>query len=155
MALAAAGLANTDAFRHAIERLDPVTYLTAGYYGRWLGALELLAQEDDPAVRPTDPAARREVDREPVFVVGDRVRAGRLPVSGHTRLPRYARGQVGTVAIVHPAFVFPDTNAHGRGERPQYVYSVGFSATALWGETAEAATQVNVDLFEDYLEKAE
>jgi nitrile hydratase len=31
---------NVDKFRHAIERLDPVTYLTAGYYGRWLRALE-------------------------------------------------------------------------------------------------------------------
>ena len=37
--------ANADAFRHSIERLDPVTYLTAGYYGRWLGGLERLVRE--------------------------------------------------------------------------------------------------------------
>src|SRR5437879_296073 len=34
------GLTNIDAFRHAIERLDPAVYLTAGYFGRWLAALE-------------------------------------------------------------------------------------------------------------------
>ena len=146
------GLANIDAFRHAIERLDPITYLTAGYFGRWLAALELLAAEDDPRLRGGTPSARRAIDRAPAFAVGDRVRARRLPAAGHTRLPRYARGQRGTVMIVHPGFVFPDTHAHGRGEKPQHVYSVGFWATDLWGETAEPDTRVNVDLFEDYLE---
>lgn len=31
---------NTDRFRHAVERIDPVSYLTDTYYGRWLGGLE-------------------------------------------------------------------------------------------------------------------
>ncbi len=31
---------NLDKFRHAIERIEPVEYLTAGYYGRWLRAIE-------------------------------------------------------------------------------------------------------------------
>ena len=31
----AAGWSNIDAFRHAIERLEPATYLSVGYYGRW------------------------------------------------------------------------------------------------------------------------
>jgi nitrile hydratase len=31
---------NIDKFRHAIERIAPVEYLSAGYYGRWLRALE-------------------------------------------------------------------------------------------------------------------
>ena len=31
---------NIDKFRHAIERMDPVEYLSAGYYGRWLRAIE-------------------------------------------------------------------------------------------------------------------
>src|SRR6185295_20261114 len=30
---------NIDAGRHSIERLDPVTYLKDGYYGRWLAAV--------------------------------------------------------------------------------------------------------------------
>src|SRR5215475_10614332 len=31
---------NLDAGRHGLERLDPVSYLQNGYYGRWLAALE-------------------------------------------------------------------------------------------------------------------
>ena len=34
--------ANIDAFRHAIERLEPATYLTASYYEKWARALESL-----------------------------------------------------------------------------------------------------------------
>ena len=36
---------NTDQFRHAVERIDPVCYLQDGYYGRWLGAVETLLIE--------------------------------------------------------------------------------------------------------------
>lgn len=36
---------NIDAFRHAVERLDPVTYLTASYYEKWLAAIETLLAE--------------------------------------------------------------------------------------------------------------
>ncbi|MDZ7826855.1 MAG: nitrile hydratase subunit beta [Gammaproteobacteria bacterium] len=36
---------NADRFRHAIERIDPVAYLTHGYYGRWLGGIETLLVE--------------------------------------------------------------------------------------------------------------
>ena len=74
---------------------------------------------------------------------------------GHTRLPRYARGLRGTVALVHPPFVFPDTNAHGRGEEPQHVYAVRFAARELWGDDAEPGVQVHVDCFESYLEPDE
>src|SRR5579883_2915661 len=31
---------NWDEFRYAIERLDPVVYLSSSYYERWLSALE-------------------------------------------------------------------------------------------------------------------
>lgn len=37
--------ANIDHFRHAVERIDPVAYLSDGYYGRWLGAAETLLVE--------------------------------------------------------------------------------------------------------------
>ncbi len=39
------GLFNSDELRNAIERLTPEEYLGASYYERWLGALELLADE--------------------------------------------------------------------------------------------------------------
>jgi nitrile hydratase len=38
-------LQNTDQFRFAVERIDPAAYLTHGYYGRWLGAVENLLVE--------------------------------------------------------------------------------------------------------------
>jgi nitrile hydratase len=48
--------------------------------------------------------------------------------------------------------IFPDDHAHGRGENPQYLYTVRFDANELWGAHAEANTVVHVDLFESYLE---
>jgi nitrile hydratase len=50
--------------------------------------------------------------------------------------------------------VFPDSNAHFRGESPQYLYSVRFSARELWGESASSRDAVYIDLWEDYLEPA-
>lgn len=37
---AAGAWRNSDRFRHNIERIDPVSYLNDGYYGRWLGGIE-------------------------------------------------------------------------------------------------------------------
>ena len=72
-----------------------------------------------------------------------------------TRLPGYARGRCGRVALLHGTWVFPDTHAHGAGENPQHVYAVRFEARELWGEQAEAGTCIHVDLFESYLAPAE
>jgi nitrile hydratase subunit beta len=175
---------NTDQFRHAIERIDPVAYLTHGYYGRWLAGLETLLLEagwadeaelrrriaaagGDPAqplparpVRGAEPFtaaaaqdhARRPVVDLPRFAVGDRVRTAALPSPGHTRLPAYARGREGEVSARHGGWVFPDSNAHGRGECPQHLYTVSFRGEALWGDAAEPGTVVSLDLFEPYLE---
>ena len=49
--------ANIDAFRHAIERLDPATYLTVSYYEKWAHALEALLV-DAGVVTPDEVAAR-------------------------------------------------------------------------------------------------
>ena len=46
----------------------------------------------------------------------------------------------------------PDSNAHFRGENPQHLYSVRFSARELWGEAASARDAIYIDLWEDYLE---
>tara|TARA_B100000586_G_C20095289_1_gene422121 strand:+ start:344 stop:1027 length:684 start_codon:yes stop_codon:yes gene_type:complete len=37
---------NLDRSRHAIERIDPISYLADTYYGRWLGGLETRLVED-------------------------------------------------------------------------------------------------------------
>lgn len=175
----ALGVANIDAFRHAIERLPPRTYLSVAYYGRWLRALELLLGEGSflasgevearlrdpraPAValasRPVPPAelgAKRPRRLAPRFAVGQPVRTANRHPLGHTRLPRYARGRRGTIARVQPeAWVLPDTHAHGRGEHPEAVYAVRFSARELWGADADSAACVHLDCFESYLEPIE
>ena len=83
-----------------------------------------------------------------------RVRARNINPTGHTRLPRYARGKVGVIESVHGGFVFPDTNAHGKGEDPQRLYTVVFTARELWGDYADPTLTVSVDAFEPYLEPA-
>jgi nitrile hydratase len=62
------------------------------------------------------------------------------------------RGKSGIIERAHGIFVYPDTNAHFRGENPQPLYSVRFEARELWGEGAAAADAVYVDLWEDYLD---
>ena len=95
----------------------------------------------------------------PIFGAGDHVRTRRparnLHVTGgHTRLPAYAAGHVGTVIRCHGAHVLPDTSAHGLGERPEPLYTVAFRATDLWGEAAHASDSVRLDLWQSYLEAA-
>ncbi len=101
-------------------------------------------------------AWRHEIAIVPKYAVGDKVRVRNWQPAGHTRLPAYVRGKVGVIAIVNAqAWIFPDTRAHNRGEFPQPVYNVTFDACELWGEFAENAAVVNVDLSESYLERAE
>ncbi len=172
---------NVDSFRHTLERLDRKAYLDDGYFGRWLNGAErnltengILAPsavdararnlrgervEEPPAPQPpeqhhapTADGSLRDVDGEPAFSVGERVRAKDMSPAGHTRLPRYIRGHTGTVTLVEPAFVFPDTNAHFEGEHPQYVYTVAFDSHELWGEDAETFA-LTIEMFESYVEK--
>lgn len=96
--------------------------------------------------------AIRETGARPRFQLGARVVTRNIHPWGHTRLPRYARGKRGEIALFHGIHVFPDTNAHGRGEEPQPLYSVAFDARELWGESAEANQRVHIDLWESYLE---
>ncbi|MBI3302370.1 MAG: nitrile hydratase subunit beta [Deltaproteobacteria bacterium] len=185
MMMMAMGQVDTlDAFRHAIERMDPVHYLTSTYYEHWLAAIETLAVEKGlltkeelatgtatstsestrTPLRPEDVVAivrhggstQRQTGRTtPRFKPGDRVVARNLNPPGHTRLPRYVRGKRGVIDHVHGTFVYPDTNAHGGGEQPQPVYCVRFDAAELWGSTTPARDSLYIDLWEDYLENAE
>lgn len=97
----------------------------------------------------------REVDRPPRFAVGDRVRTlADAPRAGHHRLPRYARGRVGTIARRYPAFTLPDAMAHGEGEQPHHVYAVAFAGRELWGPDGDPNQVCHLDLFEPYLHPA-
>jgi len=151
---------NLDAFRHGVERMDPQRYLAASYYERWLASIERVLPElgaltPGAAPPPLAPYGfEREVGAPARFAVGSTLRArARNPV-GHTRLPGYVSGKRGIVVSVRGGYVFPDTNAHGQGEQPQYLYSVRFGARELWGAAADPRASVCVDLFEPYLEAA-
>jgi Nitrile hydratase beta subunit, C-terminal len=66
--------------------------------------------------------------------------------------PRYARGHVGVVERLHGAHIFPDSAAAGKGEDPQWLYTVRFDAQELWGADAEPNLKVSIEAFEPYLE---
>lgn len=177
--MGASGMWNLDIMRHARESLPPADYLTVGYYGIWVRALatvladvgmvsadelakgkslvpavavkRVLAAADVPSVLAKGSPYDRPAAAPPLFAVGDRVRAVNDHVATHTRLPRYARGVVGVIELVHGCFVLPDANAHGKGEDPRWCYAVRFLATDLWGAGADPTSEVMIDLWEPYL----
>ena len=48
----------------------------------------------------------------------------------------------------------PDSVVLGKGEDPQWLYTVCFEGRELWGENAEPDLTVSIDAFEPYLEPA-
>lgn len=182
LAAGAMGAWNIDESRHARESLHPADYYNSSYYEIWIKALEVLLErhgfvtadelkegrmltqgaapkrtlkaadvvavlaKGGPCDRPVAPPAR--------FKQGDRVKTRNFHPAEHTRLPRYARGKSGVVEAVRGGFVFPDANAHGKGENPQWVYTVVFDGREIWGEGSDPALAVSVDAWESYLEPA-
>jgi nitrile hydratase subunit beta len=173
---------NIDASRHARELIPAAEYLRMSYYEKWIaGLIELSIQrgmvtreeidsgapaEGSPKAVPPLTAnkvaktlakggpANRDIAVAPRFQVGQRVRARNIHPAGHTRLPRYARGKLGAIDRDHGVHVFPDTNAHFLGEKPQHVYSVRFAARELWGKQAALRDAVYIDLWDDHLDPA-
>ena len=173
---------NLDASRHQIELIPPAEYLRMSYYEKWHARLvELLVKsglvtraeiesgkpaQGSPKATPKLTVANLSTQLAPAnperpkakararFKVGQRVRARNMHPAGHTRLPLYARGKRGKIVRDHGIFVFPDTNAHFLGEKPQHLYSVRFTARELWGEQAAPRDSVYVDIWDDYLERA-
>jgi hypothetical protein len=84
------------------------------------------------------------------FAPGTRVRTSRVDPPHHTRLPRYARGAVGTVIEAEGRHPLPDDRARGVVSAEQPVYAVRFDAHELFGEGRHAVT---LDLWESYLEE--
>lgn len=182
IAMGAAGMWNIDMARHARENRSPADYYSKSYYELWIAGLERLlldaqlvaaaelatgkAQQpaaqvkrvlhaaDVPAVLAKGGPCDRPSEARPRFATGDRIVTKNINPTGHTRLPRYARSRKGVVDRVHGVFVFPDSNAHGKGEQPQHCYSVRFAARDLWGADADPKQSVFIDLWESYLEPA-
>jgi nitrile hydratase len=96
----------------------------------------------------------RDTNTKAEFKSGDRVRAKNINPPTHTRLPAYVRGHVGTIERVLGCHVFPDSNATGAGENPQWLYTVRFDGRELWGANGDPTTKVSVDAWEPYLERA-
>ena len=165
LAAGAMGAWNIDESRARAESLPPADYYASSYYEIWIKALETLLQaawlrqrraiwpqgtavdpaatpkrvlkaENVPAVLARGGPCDRPVDTPARFAAGERVRTRNFHPTGHTRLPRYARGKEGVIDAVRDGFVFPDSNAHGQGENPQWVYTVVFSTAPKSGARA-------------------
>jgi nitrile hydratase len=180
-ALGYTGIWTIDQTRYGIERLPPDVYLNSSYYKKWamrlenlliekglIGADELkaghalrpgkqlkrtLAAADVPNTlsrgsftRPAQSAAR--------FKPGDSVRTKNIHPETHTRLPRYARDRVGVIEAVRGCHVFPDTAAIGKGDNPQWLYTLLFDGRELWGKDSDPTLKVSIEAFEPYLDPA-
>jgi len=178
LAMGATGTWNIDMTRSARETLADYDRLT--YYAIWLKGLGRLIVEHGLAERDEIAAGRMLHGAAPVqrvlnahdvpetlargtptarsattaarFALGERVRTRAGEIPHHTRLPRYARGKIGVVDRVHGPHVFPDTNAQGLGEQPQWLYTVVFDGRELWGSRSTPNLSVSIDAWEPYLE---
>jgi len=179
-AMGATGLWTIDGGRASLETLPPIAYLAASYYARWFLGLErrvvaygLVGEDEIAAGRSLRPGIRlnRKLTLEDAkanrytrfdrpapaparFKPGDPVKTRNINPTTHTRLPRYARGKLGTVEAVRGCHVFPDSAAIGAGDNPQWLYTVVFPARELWGEAADPAIRVSIEAFEPYLDPA-
>jgi nitrile hydratase subunit beta len=171
---------NVDMGRFARESIPPAEYLASSYYQIWARGLQtlllqsgLVTQEELDTGRSSAPGkpgtAVLEPDRVPrflaapasnerpaaapaLFAVGDPVVTRNINPLGHTRLPRYARGKRGVIERVHGVQVFADAMASGRGEAPQWLYTVRFTGVELWGDDADPTLVTSIDAWESYLE---
>ena len=169
--------------RYQSEQFSPADYFRMSYYERWYTRIvQLLVnnkmvtpaeiERGKPAkgsTKATPPltadqvvpmftkgvfAGRDLAGAAPRFRAGQPVRVRNMHPTGHTRLPRYARGKPGTLERDYGVFPFPDAIAHFLPDKPQHVYSVRFAARELWGEQAKPQDAVYIDLWDDYLEPA-
>lgn len=178
LAMGMTGSWNIDEARHARERLPALQYWRSSYYEMRhyalllqlieLGLVTAMEEEQGrmsiapkpvkrvakaemiPTILASGGPAVRSSNLPQGFRPGDKVRARNINPEGHTRLPRYARGKEGEVVMVHGTHVFPDSNAHVKGEDPQWLYTVRFTAKELWGKDTQDS--VCIDLWEPYLE---
>jgi nitrile hydratase beta subunit len=170
--------------RYEKELIPPADYLRMSYYEKWLTSLietlkktglatsaeiesgkavggiipgrHVLSVAEVAAMIVPPPEANVPITAVPRFRVEQRVRARNINPMGHTRLPRYLRGKLGTIERMWGVESPWDRDTEGRrvDNKPQPVYSVRFTARELWGEQANPRDSVYVDLWETYLEPA-
>lgn len=171
MAVFARRIMTEDAFRYAIERMEPAHYLDSSYYEHWLTGVATLVVERGivtraelearsggrfPLARLAPALAVPELGAPgpPRFAVGSTVRVVNAHPAGHTRCPRYVRGRRGVVVRVDGVFPLPDVAAHVERPCDDHAYGVRFAARELWGPDGGANEAVHVDLWERWLEAA-
>jgi nitrile hydratase subunit beta len=178
LAMGATGAWNIDTSRSVRETLPD--YRSLSYYEIWIRGLErlliehglvgrdemaagrmlhaprsglrLLQAQAVPVTLARGAPTQRPAERAARFAIGERVRTRAAAVDHHTRLPSYARGKIGRIDQLRGVHVFADTHAQGRGEQPQWLYTVVFSAAELWGAAAPRGQSVSIDAWEPYLE---
>ncbi|HEV8016035.1 MAG TPA: nitrile hydratase subunit beta [Stellaceae bacterium] len=175
------GVWNLDMARASVEKLPPDFYLGASYYEKWEAGLEsrllsfglVVADElasghalhPAKAAKPKLTAAEvekglqrgsysRPAQAPARFAPGAKVRTKNINPTTHTRLPRYARDRVGVIEAIRGCHVFPDSVVLGKGEDPQWLYTVVFDGKELWGEQAAPGLKVSIEAWEPYLEPA-
>jgi nitrile hydratase len=180
-ALGYTGIWTIDQTRYGIERLPPDVYLNSSYYKKWAMRLENLLIEKGligadelkagHALRPGKQLKRtlaaadvpntlsrgsftRPAQSTARFKPGDHVCTKNIHPETHTRLPRYARDRVGVIEAVRGCHVFPDTAAIGKGDDPQWLYTVLFDGRELWGQDSDPTLRVSIEAFEPYLDPA-
>jgi nitrile hydratase beta subunit len=180
LAMTKPGKWNIDMSRFARENLSREEYLSKTYFQIWLSGLERLLKDRDLVASEeieagqirlphksvavlkahevagmvrTGGSSEREATQPARFAIGDRVRMKLINPPTHTRLPHYVRGHVGVIELLHGAHVFPDSNAMGMGEAPQWLYTVTFDGRELWGEANDSSLKVSVDAWDSYLER--
>ena len=116
--------------------------------------MPMLPPEMVPTLVQTGASCRVDEDVAAKFKPGDEIVVRTINPTTHTRLPRYVRGKRGVVEFDHGVFAYPDTSAHGQGEKPQHVYSVRFSARELWGPQGSERDSLYIDLWDDYMDPA-
>ncbi|MDE0942475.1 MAG: nitrile hydratase subunit beta [Alphaproteobacteria bacterium] len=146
------------------------------YYHYWLAGLEKMlhvkGMVSNAELEARIAAIAKVEANGPRFQTGDRVKALDIELQGHSHLPNYIRGTLGTVESDRGAKVFPDNHDHGhdgghdhshdhghdhaheKTDALQHVYTVRFQATDIWGADADARQSLNFSLWDYQLEAA-
>lgn len=180
--MGSAGEWNIDVGRYWIETLPPAIYLSSSYYRKWFLRLErlclargLVSEAELASGRSSGPGRplkrpplsgaqagasliRGNYDQPPraaaLFEVGQTVRARNIHPRSHTRLPRFARGHLGTIERIQGCHTYPDAMVEKGVEQGEWLYTVVFDGRELWGPDAEVGTAISIEAFEPYLEPA-
>ncbi len=174
---------SSDKFRYTREQLPPLEFLTAPYFAQWLRAgmamlvgsglisLEELSSGRSLGTKAADVGAPKGAndariattlakrsdgpfDGQPRFSTGDRVGVSLNAPTGHTRLPQYVRGRYGRIAACCGAHSVPDDNVRNI-KTFEPLYTVAFSIGDLFEEQQGSPDEINVDIWERFLDAAQ